>query len=385
MNGCQSSDDSSAAFHHRLPFSGKPYDLQVIDLNHDGLQDLVVVDHGENLAEIFFQLKSGDFQKSNQTLPVGYHPGHFWVEASGNRILQAAEGDGKIRSFSFSNDGQVEMESELTERFAEYLARFQWPGWQDALAVTPYHQNYVVLYKGYDPGKGDFAERFELPFSEKHPSVVEPERPEVLDLDQDGSDELIYVARISEQLIALKAPVSESEGPRREVLMHDERWGMPGEAHGADLNEDGFPDLVIGDETLPGMIRMLMNDGHGNLSEIPPLDPQGSEGISKLATAIDKDGARLLAVTEFDHLKLFRMEKGWQPGAPAPFRNLSWPRNRAGVLALKDLNGDGWLDLVTSVQNGKDALWVVYGPLWTHFEELEKDAHFDFSARKIEK
>lgn len=382
---CKTEQEPETTFHSRIPFRGKPYDLQAVDLNQDGLEDLIVTDHGKTAAEVFIQKKDGGFSPLQFSLPVGFHPGHLFFDSKTARLLEAAEGDGKIRVFAPATNGEWQLETEFAERSPERLTRFHWPAWEDTWVISPYHQNHVVLYKDFDPVRGVVKDRREVPFSEQTPSVVEPERPEIVDLDGDGFDELLYVARISRQVIVLKSPKGGSDVPVREVLLENQAWGIPHEALAADLNGNGSPDLMMADETQPGMIRLLLNDGQGHLAEVSPLDPLGSDGISKIATALDQDGARLVAATEFNRLSLYKMVPGWKPGADAAHLSLSWRRNHPEVLLLKDINRDGWLDLVTAVQNGPDALWVAYGPLWPHFEQLGPDFQLNSPVKEKSK
>jgi hypothetical protein len=46
--------------------------------------------------------------------------------------------------------------------------------------------------------------------------------------------------------------------------------------------------------------------------------------------------------------------------------------NTATALAFKDIDGDGWLDLVLGRQQGEQTLWIQYGPLWDSFKIMSE-------------
>jgi hypothetical protein len=111
---------------------------------------------------------------------------------------------------------------------------------------------------------------------------------------------------------------------------------------------------------------VLRNDGKGKFSEAKAISYPQKPGIHVMTTGQERDGTRYLLAGGINTLVLYRENKD-QPGS---FESIllglsSWPN----WLELKDIDGDGWLDVVLAMQ-GNVSSRIVYGPLWETFNKL---------------
>jgi hypothetical protein len=123
-----------------------------------------------------------------------------------------------------------------------------------------------------------------------------------------------------------------------------------------DVNRDGAPDLVLGDN-LTGSNLLLLNDGSGRFHEAAgalPNDPYGADGASIYLVCIDvnRDGWNdiLFHSTKRyqEHLNGLWINQGDGTFVAAPATALPEPLRSSyeKPIYVVDLNGDGWPDLV---------------------------------------
>jgi hypothetical protein len=96
-------------------------------------------------------------------------------------------------------------------------------------------------------------------------------------------------------------------------------------------------------------------------------------GLQAAAAGIDHDDQVLILVAAPDRLTLVRLAAGWNGEDPALRQINLASRWGFSAAALKDVDGDGWLDAVLAarIDQAVSGLGlVVYGPLWPHFGEL---------------
>jgi len=373
-----------------LPWSGQAFDIMAEDLNGDRRADLTVVDHGGNHAQIFYQPAPRQFSQGPRFEGVGFHPGNlFRWPGEPARYLLSAEGDNAVRVLAADSATGFRVESQLEAVKPRYGSLFRWPGWGDSVVLSPFDMDSLFLLKQFDPATGKPEASVHVPLSEQPPSVLWPGPITVTDIDADGSDDLLYATPVTRQVFVVQAPKNTASKTKKKakgkpqpnpirprLLAEDPKWGGPTQVLTADLDRDGAVDLLVPDETRPGKINVLLNDRRGVFKPVAPFESPNDRGITKLKTAVDKDGLRYILAAGFGSLTLHQMPDAWTPGQPLASRSIGWKSGgHASALALQDLDGDGWLDLVLGRVTGKDSLWVHYGPLWESFKTLSDQAY----------
>lgn len=379
-----------------LPFEGEPFDLLAADIDGDGRLDLTVVDHVANLGQTFFQTQTRSFLPGPNFAEVGFHPGNMipWP-ASPQTYIMSAEGGNAIVALEpktaektgiFSSEpdplrGGFKIKSILKDRAPRFANLLHWPGWGASLAITPYDKSGVILLRNYDPSKGKAEARYIIRLSDQPRSVRTAHRLSVADLNGDGVDELIYVTHITEEVWAIRYN-AEPTAIKPELLYRSdnlEEMGMPNEAHPMDIDEDGDVDLLVADETNPGKIHILLNDGKAHFERGGDLDFPSKEfpeqdGVIELSTGRDKDGMNYILASGHQAIALYQLPGKWQPGLEIAVKVIKKFRDNVQAQLLQDIDGDGWLDAVSGLSKSAKSVWLGYGPLWQHFDQWESSA-----------
>jgi hypothetical protein len=389
LAGCQKSPQPPAArptFGLYLPWTGQAFDIMVEDLDGNRQADLTVIDHGGNHAQIFYQDPLRQFRVGPVFNGVGFHPGNlFRWPGDPARFIMSAEGDNAVRVLLPDPVAGFRIESQLDELQPRYGSRFRWAGWGESLALSPFDTDSLFLLKDYDPVRGKAAARIHIPLAEHSPSVLWPGPLTVTDIDGDGSDDLLYTTRVTRELFVVQAPTPEPEvtGKKKKkqkppvikprLLATDPRWGGPSQVIDGDLNGDGAVDLLVPDETVPGRINVLINEGKGRFKPAPSIPAPNDRGVTAIRSAIDKDGLHYILAAGYGVLSLYQVPSNWVPEQPLTPLSVHWHSdNTATALAFKDIDGDGWLDLVLGRQQGEQTLWIQYGPLWDSFKIMSE-------------
>lgn len=391
LGACQEqkpSDFATPDLGQYLNWSGQAFDILAEDLDGDGRADLTVTDHGGNQAQIFYQSHPRQWAMGPVFSGVGFHPGTL-IRWPGEppRFVLSAEGDNAVRALVPDATAGYTVQSEIPEVRPRYSQRFSWPGWGEGLALSPFDMDSLFLLKGYSPVDGKFAERVHVPLSENPPSVLLPGPLTVTDIDGDGSDDILYATPVTRQVFAVQAPKpklperkkkkSENTPPgiKPRLLATDPQWGGPTEVVAGDLNGNGQVDLLVPDEAAPGRINVLMNEGAGTFKIAQSIVGPNGEGITEIKSTIDQDGLRYVLTAGYGALALYQVPKAWTPEQTLVPLTLRWSAgDHATALAFKDIDGDGWLDVVMGRSSGKQTLWVHFGPLWNSFKTVSHKA-----------
>lgn len=360
-----------------LPWSGQAFDILIEDLDGDHQADMTVIDHGGNQAQIFYQRVPRQWTMGPAFAGVGFHPGNLirWPGEPARFVL-SAEGDNAVRVLRPDPEAGFKVESQRDETKPRYGQRFRWPGWGNSLVMSPFDTDSLFLLKGYDPVQGSAVDRVHVPTAEQAPSVLWPGPITVTDIDRDGSDDLLYATRVTRQVFVVQA-AAEIAGIRPRELAKNADWGGPSQVIAGDLNGDGAVDLSVPDETLPGKINVLLNDGQGTFKPAPPLASANDQGVTELKFGVDRDGQRYLLAGGYGTLSLYPMPQHWDEDEPVKPMTVRWAQNsHTTALVFQDIDGDGWLDLVLGRVQGERTLWVHYGPLRDSFQTMS-DQGFD--------
>lgn len=370
-----------------LLVKGTPFDLMLDDMDGNGLPDINVIDHAGGYGQPFLQKVARDFGVGQKYTEVGFHPGDMlrWLAPGRPIYVLAAEGLNRILALEPATEGGARVVSELAERSPRYITRFEWPGWENSLAIAPFGADHVVLLKNYDPAKGSVSERVEISLRRegKTRSVRRSERISVADIDGDGVNELLFASPVSKEVMVVRAPVG-NDGPKVAALPDIPLLGAPHQVLAMDLNKDRAIDLIVPDAVTPANLNIFLNDGHGAFAMGTPIAFPGGQGVRQIDAKYDKDGRLLILGAGYGGIALFRLSEsaGMDPGVGVETLSLNTRYNEAtNDLMLTDLDGDGWMDAVIARPIRDRHVWVVYGPLWDHFGEMVKN---DFMLDKRE-
>ena len=370
-----SSLQSSLPFQHYLPLGYLAFDLLIQDMNQDQKKDIVLVDHGKNQSQVLFQKDDGQFLGSPFSNALGFHPGNLipWNPDEG-LFVSGGEGTNTIRGLKWG--GEVfDVVSAVSIRSPRFVEELHWPGWGRSVVSSPYSLDQIDILKGYDPlsGKGESHEM--VPLAKNRPSIREPNRLTLADINNDGIEEVLMALRISKEIMVVRYPGSslkkKIKKPVAEVLATNERWAMPNNIGVLDVDRKNGLDLLIPDEVMPGMLHILMNDGQGAFKEAPDIALPEQQGAIAIEAAVeetpDHRSRGLVVLSSIAGLTLYEVTEA---GLAAPWRSWTIPNQRgraAHRIEITDLDHDGEMDLVALYPKG---LWVVEGPLVDRFEEM---------------
>ena len=360
-----------------LAWSGKVYALLADDLDRDGRKDLLAIDHAGGVLQAFLQTSVNRFQEGTRFEGVGFHPGSLlrWPGETLRYVL-GAEGAGAVRGLDYTAKSEFAVLSNLPEKAPRYVRHFRWPGWGESVAVSPYANGYIVLLRDYHPETGLATERVVVPLAENKLTLRGAEKVTVADLDGDGIDELLLGINTTNELMVIRYPGKSGKKPRAEVLLENNQWGTPNEAHVMDLDADGDNDLLLPDEAPPGKVRIFLNQGRGKFKPGADIDFPLDGGVTELRVKRDRDGHLIMLAAGYGAIALYRFPKDWQDGMPLERAHIGWDSEIAFDLLLEDLDGDGWVDGALGRYGGKARIWVVYGPLFERFQQLSQH-HFE--------
>ncbi len=297
----------------RFPAGRGPGSLALADLNGDGRLDLAVANH-----------ESGDV-----TVLLGDGKGGF--AAAPGSPFPAGKSPNDIAIADFDGDGKPD------------------------LAFPNHETSHVTVLLG--DGRGRFRPAPASPVavgSKPHPHGIA-----AADFNSDGLVDFAVESWVNDQV---------------EVVFGTGggRFRTPGRLFGVghmpyqklragDVNGDGAPDVVTTNFE-GGNVTVLLGDGKGGFGEAPGSPFPAGEGPFSLALAdVDRDGHLDLAVSNFsgragdtshdavnvllgDGRGGFRLMKG------SPFATGAGPV----AVAVGDVDGDGWPDVVTANASGDD-------------------------------
>jgi hypothetical protein len=380
LAGCRSTSPSLqawgqdiAALQQSLPFDAPPFHLLTDDVDGDGRLDVIAVAHGGNYAQVFFQREPRVFSPGPKVPEVGFHPGDIARLPAAEPLYGAAgEGVNRLIVLEPTAEGGFRVRNQASESAPRHLSVFRWPGWGTGLAVSSFQEDEVSLWKGFDPVVGKAAGRIAVPLREQpeKKSVRRADRIVPADIDGDGVEELLFTIQRNHSLWMIRRP-EKMDDALTPVLVRDFFRGAPNQVAVADLDGDKAPDLLVPNQSRPFLIHVLVNDGRGGFKDAAPLSFPTKAGIRQVAAGQDRDGATHLLAVGYGALALYQFPPSWDGHAAAPMRSVPMARNEGSqILLLRDIDGDGWLDGVLGRGRGGNGVWIVYGPLWRHFEEL---------------
>jgi hypothetical protein len=316
------------------------HELATLDLNGDGLTDVVVgdliYDRVQAVEPVFLLNRGGGrFVEATASLFDGRPPAVEW-----NRQMVVAD---------FNDDGRPDI----------FIADIG----TDNTAINPGYpgqQNKLILSQPdgkYRDATANLPQRFTFTHSAA-----------AADVNGDGAIDIFENNIGGLGRSHAQADILLNDGTGHFTVATDQLHGFPLDAYGnthsyacafADVNGDGHPDLILGGSDAVERSAVLLNDGHGSFdfSEWLPPKLYGTNALvlSIASTDVNGDGAPdlLLAETQQDpyyigskiqvlindgHGQFSDQTSTRFPDEP---NAQSWPDR----LQLEDLNGDGKPDL----------------------------------------
>lgn len=282
-----------------VTFNEYPQDVALGDLNGDGRLDIVVAvlpqDPTASRLEVLLNRGKRSFD------PVVIYPALGWIE---DTAMGDVDGDGNL----------------------DVVAAYGW-----------YGPNQISILPG--AGDGTLATRLDVLTGGK------TVRPAIRDLDGDGHADITLATPQANGVTVLRGngdgsfapPVLQSAGPN------------PWDVTIAHIDGDSIPDLAVPCEYLNG-VAILLGTGGGSFA--PPVPYYTSRYAFRMAAGdVNGDGHTDLAVTSFDYhtVSVLRNRGDGTFGAKRDYTSVAPTSNGdPHDVALGDLNGDGWPDLVAA-------------------------------------
>ena len=293
----------------------------------------------------------------------------------------------------FKNDGNNKFYQEEIQPFVYNMvvADLNKDGFVDLIGVAENH----LLQWWKNDGKGDFKT------VEIYTNNTYMNSPiEVGDLDNDGDNDLVYGLDFGQKSDSTIILINRNQGgekfsdPIRISVIFG--WSI-NNLKFADIDKDGYSDIIFTKDDYPAYLFSYKNDGNGNFKEQVILLKTFTAGDGRLALSdIDKD-------QDFDIVYgIGKDELGLlinnDKAGFSPFKNLIQPKTQ-DVRALKsvDLDGDGDLDiLAVSYKGGHTLVWFknlqkgnfseqlpilddVYGAIDAKVMDIDEDGDFDIA------
>ena len=382
-----------------FPLPGNADYLLVDDFDQDGRLDLALTAHGANLTRLFLQRDARQWNAGPVITSVGFHPGELlripWGGEKQQRYLMLAEGNNLLRVMTPTDAGGLTPVAELGATAPRAGAWFHWPGWGLGLVFAPYTKSSLVLVKDFNPTTAVAADALTLNYA---PQFAQAEHVAVADLEGDGAEEILFTNSVTRSLMQIRYPGADGQ-PAIETLWTFQQGGRSRFVFPVDLDQDGDLDLMVPDEIgLPGaketninlLIKHVTGGWDSRIISIPARanSRKPRTGIRGAAFGKDQDGHGYLLAAGYDLLTLIRIPPSWT-GEKPEMRQIELSTKVAlPAAALKDLDGDGWLDAVLA--GGMDEAhggMIIYGPLWEGFaglrgKDLEVPPPDDTAANK---
>lgn len=384
LTGCDSGSKKPAPqpviqpdFVTYLPFSGSPLDVLADDMDGDGRIDIAATQHGQNYSQIFYQSAPGQFRPGPRLDAVGFHPGD-WLRWPGADPLYvaAAEGSAQMINFRVNTAGGMDVLSRVPALMPRHVRDFHWPGWGTSLAVSPFELGALHLMKNYDPVKGTREELITVNLGEGQTTIRRLDRVTAADINGDGIEELLFASSTTGEVFKVSYPRTPDAKPVIEVLA-ELGDAAPRQVLALELNGDGAVDLIVPNEIDPYQINLLINKGDGGFRPARSTWPFVVQNGMRCADLNhDRDGRDYLAVLGYGALALYQVPAPWDEVGQPPVKFITiGARGMSLDIVMRDIDGDGWLDIVAGYPSAEHGLVIIRGPLWEHMDELAKQ-HF---------
>jgi hypothetical protein len=350
-----------------LPVPGLVFDLVVEPSKVHSRNDLIFVHRNGEYLQKFAQSSARAFEPGEKLDGLGFHPNTLArLPGSQSEFIVNAEGIQSLISIGVNQEGRLDELARVPHRPSFSTTPFLSNEYGLSLAVTPYERGFVDLLLGFDPVSGTVAQKkvVELALDDVAGQSL------VSDLDQDGTPELLVPTRRSRKIWK----IANSDGePKVEVA-----WSF----------DEGAPRMVLEANLDPNeKVFLVPLDGAGKIAFIAARkEAEGVKfsqrgvmefpsrfGPGRIALGYEYDGSLVFVADGDNELILYRL-------APdAPLEEIRAYRISLGVgaqhFSIADVDGDGALDLVMSLNRRADSIAILYGPLERLVGDLGSGLH----------
>ncbi|MCB0639811.1 MAG: VCBS repeat-containing protein, partial [Lewinella sp.] len=361
------------AWHQNLG-SGNFGDYQIIDTVYAGPRSVITADFdGDEQPDIacayrsedeggaglvwYRNLGGGDFALVDTLMGRGFHEYVQAADMDGDNDMDLVSCHGLDEMDWLANDGAGHFSEPIElERYAAYLRQVDLhdlnaDGYPDVLygisSTSPQKEN--LLWRA-STGPGAFAPPALLTIGARTASI-----PQVADIDQDGLSDIVVGLDGPDALVWLK---NEGHGFSPAHLIARRHNYNPGSIAIADINNDGWPDVLAGsiadNATNASQFCFYVNDGDGSFTAMPPFESFYYPQRDMHVVDMDGDG----------DLDMLWASPGYNFQANS---SLGWVRNDGSswsdpIILLSevvviadvlptDLDADGQLDLIICKQD----------------------------------
>jgi len=353
------------------PATDYPVDVVAADLNNDGRLDLIASNAGTTRIGVLLGNGDGTFQA-----PLASEAGDFTHSVAVGDLNDDGTLDLAVATFASVNvmlgngDGTFQAPSEISigsDTASVAVGDFNADGTLD-LGVRshtyvpgeydPYYYTYNGTYTGHltvltGHGDGSFAAPVTRDFSGGLFDCV------VADLNRDGADDLVAT---QSEFGGIAVLFGDAAGQYQNTSTIGLNF-LPAALAAGDINGDGNADLVMTRQYWYGSnVSVLPGDGAGGFG--PAVNYPGANGNSIVLGDFDHDDQPDLAILHTNSQSSVTLLRARSDGTLGPAESLTVSLY-ASSLTTGDVNGDGWLDLITANPSGNNVSVLTNDRNWT--------------------